>query len=73
LKDADRQEDTADHHLGEMAQLKSDEEDKSWKKKSRLNPLSRAMTFVGQISFLPGSKPRSPNDSKGAILDLDEI
>jgi hypothetical protein len=29
LKDADREEDTADHHLGEMAQLKSDEEDKS--------------------------------------------
>ena len=29
LKDANRQEDTADHHLDEMARLKSDEEDKS--------------------------------------------
>jgi len=29
LKDASRQGDTVDHHLGEMARLKSDEEDKS--------------------------------------------
>ncbi|MGH9988173.1 MAG: hypothetical protein ACRD8W_29915 [Nitrososphaeraceae archaeon] len=29
LKDANRQEDTADHHLGEMARLESYEEDKS--------------------------------------------
>jgi phenolic acid decarboxylase len=29
LKDANREGDTADHHLEEMAQLKSDEEDKS--------------------------------------------
>jgi hypothetical protein len=28
LEDADRQEDIADHHLDEMARLKSDEEDK---------------------------------------------
>lgn len=29
LRDADRQEDTADHHLDEMARLKTDEDNKS--------------------------------------------
>lgn len=29
LRDADRQEDTADHHLDEMARLKTDEDNRS--------------------------------------------
>jgi hypothetical protein len=49
LKDADREEDTADHHLGEMAQLKSDEEDKSWKRKS-LPPSRKYLVLISYLT-----------------------